>query len=50
MTRLAVKTGDVGFTRGTELLHKAIRYVEKDPWERRPAWTNHSLLFTHDAP
>ena len=43
---LNVDAGDVGFAHGTGWLQKAIRYVEKDPWERRPAWANHSLLFT----
>ncbi|KKL65069.1 hypothetical protein LCGC14_2158610, partial [marine sediment metagenome] len=44
--KLKAKAGDVGFAHGTGWLQKAIRYVEKDPWERRPAWANHSLLFT----
>ena len=43
---LNVEAGDVGFAHGTGWLQRAIRYVEKDPWERRPAWANHSLLFT----
>ncbi len=46
MMRLNVEPGDVGFARGNGWLQKAIRYVEKDPHERQPAWANHSLLFT----
>ena len=43
---IEAQTGDVGFAHGDGWLQKSIRYVEKDPWERRPSWANHSLLFT----
>ena len=37
--------GDVGFTHGTQLLHRAIRRASTGPREEK-TWTNHSLLFT----
>lgn len=46
MSRLAIEAGDVGFAHGDGWLQKAIRYVEMDPHEVKPAWANHSLLFT----
>jgi len=42
---IRVQAGDVGFTRGTGLLQRAIRYATRGPNEEK-TWANHVLLFT----